>query len=273
MAERFQPPLSPPAPPPQHAVAIEDQQYQNQVLVKQNETETQLANFSAGTYVVQIPKDLIYRVPPPENAYFVKNHQIAPQNNTKIRPCGCFSCCCIIILVVIIVAMAIIVGSFFAAFSNPKDPTFSIQRVLVKNSSSTTHTPNPVYDITLKAHNPNSRLDISYKEGGTASLSFKQNEIASGSYPVFDQGSDDSEVFDINLKEKTKVLPLEIKKSIKNDKPKVHVTFGLKMNFPTRLKFGILYKKMVFQVTCKVTVDSLAKGTRLLSQQCDTKRL
>ncbi|KAG8369214.1 hypothetical protein BUALT_Bualt15G0127900 [Buddleja alternifolia] len=44
--------------------------------------------FRSGTYVVQVPKDQIYRVPPPENALMLAEHQ----ENQHNRSSCCFCC-------------------------------------------------------------------------------------------------------------------------------------------------------------------------------------
>ncbi|PIN19346.1 hypothetical protein CDL12_07977 [Handroanthus impetiginosus] len=59
-----------------------------------NENESsQLPVFLPGTYVVQVPKDQIYRVPPPENAIMLAERGKNKQNRrSSCCFCSCLSC-------------------------------------------------------------------------------------------------------------------------------------------------------------------------------------
>lgn len=116
-------------------------------------------------------------------------------------------------------------------------------------------------------------MGISYKEGGDVSLSLRRREIASGAYPTFYQAHDNSKEFGISLKASKGDLPKEVDKSMTNKKKKVNVTFSLAIHIQARMKMGLLRSgTMKYEVTCRVKVDTLAKNTRVLSQQCETKR-
>ncbi|PNY08438.1 late embryogenesis abundant hydroxyproline-rich glycoprotein [Trifolium pratense] len=84
MEERASPP---PAPPPQDS-----------------NSKPQLPTISPGTYVVRVPKDQIYRVPPPENARIAEQHRSAPRRETNGT-----HCCCIA-FIVFFLAVAILIG-------------------------------------------------------------------------------------------------------------------------------------------------------------------
>ncbi|KAL9144086.1 hypothetical protein ABFS82_14G274700 [Erythranthe guttata] len=51
------------------------------------------AVFHSGTYVVQVPKDQIYRVPPPENAIMLEQRNLKNQDKQKRSSCCCFCSC------------------------------------------------------------------------------------------------------------------------------------------------------------------------------------
>jgi hypothetical protein len=58
-----------------------------------------------------------------------------------------------------------------------------------------------------------------------------------------------------------------------NDKNKLHVTFSLLINVQAQMKMGLLHSgSMKYNISCQITVDTLAKNTRVVSQQCQTKR-
>ncbi|KAA8522491.1 hypothetical protein F0562_013148 [Nyssa sinensis] len=208
-------------------------------LLPQNQTQTQSISpprtsqsaFRPGTYVVQVPKDQIYRVPPPEHALLAERHRKPPRQR---RSC----CTCFFGIFAIVAAIAIIlglIGGTTSIFLRHNSPTFHIEHVLVKNPTlPPDQQHHSEYDITLKSNNPNDNARISYNHGGDATLSFRQQEIAVGTYPTFDQGPKNSTVFRVKI---------------------------------GALKIGTAK----IAVTCNLTVDSLAKVTHVLSQECHTK--
>jgi len=244
MEERASPP---PPPPPSH----------------DSNAKPQLPNISSSTYVVQVPKDQIYRVPPPENARIAEQHRSSPPKEKNRMCCWCFV---FIFFIAVVILIGVVLGSLFFIVLTPEDPKFSIQRFHLQTK------PHSQYKITLQAQNPNSNVDILYK-GGDISLSLKRQKIASGAYPTFSQSNQNSTKFEVTLKGSTTKLPKEVEESVTNDKRKVHVTFTLLIHVQAQMKMGLLHSgSMKYDVSCQVTVDTLAKTTRVVSQQCQTKR-
>ncbi|XVE60470.1 hypothetical protein DITRI_Ditri05aG0131300 [Diplodiscus trichospermus] len=67
--------------------------------------------FRPGTYVVQVPKDLIYRVPPPENALIAERHRNTHQgNNNDNRWCCSRLWTWLLVIVIIVLLLGIIAG-------------------------------------------------------------------------------------------------------------------------------------------------------------------
>lgn len=245
MEERASPP---PPPPPQNY----------------DYSKPQLPNIGHGTYVVQVPKDQIYRVPPPENARIAELHRKSPPKETNRTRCWCIVF--IVMLIAIVILIGGVLGGVFSMVLTPTDPKFSIQHFLLQSK------PRSQYKITIQAQNPNTNVDILYTEGGDVSLSLKNKKIASGDYPTFSQANQNSTNFDVTLKSSTK-LPKEVEESKKNDKKKVHVTFSLSINVQAQMKLSLLQSgSMTYKVTCHVTVNSLAKTTKVVSQECETKK-
>ncbi|EEF48481.1 conserved hypothetical protein [Ricinus communis] len=243
MAERA---TSPPPPPPQPTLILHDP------VISQSPPI-----FESGTYVVQVPKDQIYRVPPPENALIVERHR-NPQQKKRTRYCS-FFCCCFLIVATAVIAIALGIGLSFAFFKS-KNPEFRVQRFIVKNNTSHHY---PDYDITLKVRNPNDKSDILYMQGGVASLLYKDQKMAAGKFPTFHQDNKNSTYIGIVLKGQ----------SIKGAKPKMHVSFSLKIGIPAKMKTSsFISGEVKIVVKCEFMVDTLAKGTRILSQQCQTNR-
>ncbi|KAK7311612.1 hypothetical protein RJT34_09868 [Clitoria ternatea] len=246
MEERV--PLSRPPPPPPFY---------------EDDMKPKFPNMDAGTYVVQVPKDQVYRVPPPENAKFM---ELQRKSSPKKEKKGACCCCYVLILIIIIIVIigAILCGLFSVVFK-PKDPRFSIRSFSVIEKK-----PHPKYKITLQVNNPNSKVSISYKQGGDVSLSLQRRKIASGPYPAFHQDPRNSTLFGVTLKGSEGAFPKEVEKS---DKKKVYVAFSLAIHLTARMKLWLLHSgTMKFDLACQLKLDSLTKTTRVLSQHCKTTR-
>ncbi|KAI6689337.1 hypothetical protein NL676_026165 [Syzygium grande] len=228
--------------------------------------------FASDTYVVQIPKDQIYRVPPPENALIVERHR-KPAGEKK-RSCCCSCCCCLFSTIVLIVLAIGILAIVSSVFFKLKNPNFHVDNFLVKNLTKS-HDKNTklVYDVKLKVENPNAYSSFIYEQGGVVSLAFKQKAIATGKYTPFDQDQKTSKAVDVVLNGSNTVLPKEMQESLaSNQKTKNHVTFALTVNVPARRKiWKIEGSTSRYVALCRFTVDTLGKDARVLSQDCETE--
>ncbi|XP_059643742.1 NDR1/HIN1-like protein 13 [Cornus florida] len=222
------------------------------------------------TYIIQIPRDQIYRVPPPENAVIAQGYRKPVEQKSK----GCRGRCKCICLC-LIVTVALIVGIFLAKiylFPSPKSPQFSIKKVLVKTpSSSSKNYSSPSYEISLKAENTNDKYKISYENGGGSKLSFKQHKIAEGKPPSFSQNENESNDVRVTLAGSKGTLPSEVAKSLNDTKAKTPVSLSLMINAPVKMKGLISTKDKDVTVTCDFKVNTLATGTKILSQECNSK--
>ncbi|PQM42818.1 hypothetical protein Pyn_34944 [Prunus yedoensis var. nudiflora] len=109
------PEFIPPQPPPPNP---------QQLILSNSNSST--ANFRSGTYIVRVPKDQIYRVPPPEHATIVERHR-NPGVNKK-----CCSYCCLGIIAFIILFIITLVAVILTMLAKSGDPKFSVERVVVK---------------------------------------------------------------------------------------------------------------------------------------------
>ncbi|KAK3425879.1 hypothetical protein EUGRSUZ_F02438 [Eucalyptus grandis] len=229
--------------------------------------------FASDTYVVQIPKDQIYRVPPPENALIVKRHR--KPTEPKKRSFCCSSCCCWLFLAIIVIVLVVgILAIVSSVFLKLKNPNFHVDHFVVKDLTKS-HDKNTklVYDVKLKVENPNTYSSFTYKQGGAVSLAFKQKAIAMGKFVAFDQDRKTSKAVDIVLKGSNTALPKEMQKSLRSKKTKNHLTFALHVDAPARRKIGIIKgSSSRFVASCQFTVDKLGKDARVLSQKCQTER-
>ncbi|KAL1308937.1 hypothetical protein HN51_051573 [Arachis hypogaea] len=216
-----------------------------------------------GTYVIQVPRDQVYRVPPPENARIAEKYQKTTVKVDRKRRCWIYAR--IVMYIGIVLCIGCLLIGFYIMLNKPKDPRFVIQQFSFQNGT------NPTYNITLQVHNPNSKAGILYKEG-QVSLSAKQQEIASGAFPTVFQEHCSSTTMTLKLKElKDNNLPKEVQESVTNVNKKVHVTFSLTMQYHAGITTWKLRDgKKKYHVLCQVTVDSLTEDTNVLSQDCQT---
>lgn len=228
-------------------------------------------------YIVQFPKDQVYRVPPRENALIVERYRNPPpkvKNKKKGR--GCFCCCfcprvlltIALIFVAIIAIVGITLATLFFIF-NPSGPTFSITNFTVKNPPGPKNTL-PKYQISLRAKNPNDRLGIVY-ENSEVTMLFEAAKVATGKFPRLEQNRNATTLFDVDLIGTNGALPKKMANSMVDEKSKTALAFGLDMRLRVRIVAGGLNSwVMNSNVVCKFQVSSLGNNTRVLSQQCDT---
>ncbi|KAK3033398.1 hypothetical protein RJ639_033905 [Escallonia herrerae] len=203
------------------------------------------------TYVVQILRDQIYRVPPPEHAKIVEKFR---KPNQKKKSGSAF--CLWSLFVVIILGLISGIGlSVYHFIFRPTLPAFSVSEVIVKHPPSSRHQrARPVYDITLFADNPSKITGVSYESGGYARLSFKQRRLGEGKYPTFLQEAKNSTVFHVNIAGLSAALPKEIERSMNDKKFKKPVTFDLEINVPIKFMTWMINLKKDLTVSCNVKV-------------------
>ncbi|XP_027364459.1 NDR1/HIN1-like protein 13 [Abrus precatorius] len=224
-------------------------------------------------YIVQFPKDQVYRVPPRENALIIEKHRNPPPAQ-KRRGCCCLSGCCgcgpriwltialIIISIVAIVGIAIAILYFIF---NPTGPTFSVSDVVVKNLGNKNS--RPQYEVSLRAKNPNQRMGIDYANGDVWML-FEETKVATGRYPMMEQDRNESSTVKVELTGSNGALPKGMNSGIKSNKT---LPLKLEMKLGVRIQAGGLETwTMKANVACEFEVSGLGSDTRVLSQQCDT---
>ncbi|XP_026395842.1 NDR1/HIN1-like protein 13 [Papaver somniferum] len=202
---------------------------------------------SGRTYIVQVPKTQIYRVPPPENALIIERH-LKPENQENPR-CSFLFWFFIIIGVILVVLGATVAVIYFTV--RPQEPIYLVDKVVVQNQDSSPH--RPQYHITLRSRNPNERMGISYQDGGSATLSYKQSQIAKGNPPSLYQDNKETKNIRIDLKSLHIVLPHEVLKSMKETTPKANarIALMLRVNVPMTMKIAFIRSwDLNMEITC-----------------------
>ncbi|KAF8395610.1 hypothetical protein HHK36_019560 [Tetracentron sinense] len=188
-----------------------------------------------GTYVFQIPKDQIYRLPPPENAYHFKNYTRRGKN--RRNPC----CCCLYwilgIISLLILLIAIAAGVFYLVFQ-PKAPIYSVEKVSVRgfNLALSSLTVSPEFDVTVKAENPNKKIGIFYEKGSSVTVSHSNVKLCTGAVPAFHQPSNNVTIFRTALKGSGIKLTSQVHGALTEEQRGGKIPLGLNLRVPVRIK-------------------------------------
>ncbi|KAM7529261.1 hypothetical protein LguiB_032671 [Lonicera macranthoides] len=225
------------------------------------------------TYVVQIPREQVYRVPPPEHARIIESY-LKPGKEKKRN----FTYCTWVLLAIAVIALIIGVSiGVTRLLYNPKSPHFSVTKIVAKIPSPSKYKQKgPRFEVLFKANNPNERMGISYKKGGKTSLSFKNDKVAKGDFPSFSQESKDSTLQEVTLAASRGALPKEIERGINSTTitsktKKKGISLGFTINVPIEFTSWARNVQKGMTVSCDFKVNNLGTGSKILSQQCSTK--
>jgi hypothetical protein len=224
----------------------------------------------SGTYVIKIPKDIIHRVPPPENAR--RYEQYTRKNNRRNRRCCCF-CWFIGILFILIVLLGITAGIFYLVF-RPKAPNYSIENINIRGinltSPSSTAAISPEFDVTVKSDNPNNKIGISYLKDSSAEIFYKDVRLCNGVLPAFYQPSNNVTVFKTVLKGNGIKMRSEDLRAMVTAQSKRKVPLMVKLRAPVKIKVGLVKTwKITVKVDCDLTVDRLTVNAKIVTRDCN----
>ncbi|XP_078444663.1 uncharacterized protein LOC144713827 [Wolffia australiana] len=157
-------------------------------------SSSSLTQPSSSTYIVQVPKDQIFRVPPPQNANLAEQYKNSRAGSKQwfhnLRQK------CIYAVIISVVSFIIAAVSFYLAV-RPALPVFfveSLQANSHRRSSLEMH-----HVVSLRVRNPSRSVRISYERGGTGVLLDEKGDKAVGNMPGFYQVSGDSKTLFLNF--------------------------------------------------------------------------
>ncbi|BAT80927.1 hypothetical protein LR48_Vigan07g041700 [Vigna angularis] len=225
---------------------------------------------SPGTYVIKIPKDQVYRVPPAENA-----RRYDQYTHRKHRRSRCCSCCCwlIGILSILIVLLGIAAGIFYLVF-RPKAPKYTIEDIAIRGINVTSPSSDvaisPEFNVTVKADNPNDKIGIYYLKDSSAEVFYNDARLCNGALPAFHQPSNNVTVFGMVLKGNGIELRSEDRKSLVESQTKRKVPLTVRIRAPVKIKVGSVKTwKITVKLDCDVTVNDLTAQAKIVSKRCD----
>ncbi|KAJ0238725.1 Late embryogenesis abundant [Hirschfeldia incana] len=222
-----------------------------------------------GTYLIQIPKEQIYRVPPPENASRYELLSRRKPNRSACRRCCCYSLAALLALVTLAVAL---VGIFFLVF-RPHKPTFSVSEVSVAgiNLTSSKAPVSPLIEIKLRAKNVNEKLGLIYGGGSAAEVLYDGVKLGDGEFTPFDQPADNVTMTVTTLRGSRIKLSSSMREDLKESEKKGKVPFDLRIKAPFKFKVSdVSMWTMAVTVDCKITVDKLTSSATVITENCVT---
>ncbi|CAD5330422.1 hypothetical protein AtNW77_Chr4g0319711 [Arabidopsis thaliana] len=202
------------------------------------------------TYVVHVPRDQVYWIPPPDNARIVERRRNSdPGRNNKSF---CSKRCIwlfisVIVIGFIICAIALIVGFIF----KPEPPVFNVKKL-----EKSRH-----FEIMLTSKNPTSTMWVTYK--GLVSLTYKNKNLGQGNFPELSLAVSGSHTVNLKLDRSMNaaVLPPEVVSLV--------LTMGLDAGFGT----GLVKRAKEVAVTCDIKVNGLldAHKVEIVSESCESE--
>ncbi|KAI4305836.1 hypothetical protein L6164_029178 [Bauhinia variegata] len=225
---------------------------------------------TTGTYVIQIPKDQVYRVPPRENSRRYNQY-----GRRKQRRGGCCCCLCWLLgfIVILIVLLGITAGVLYLVF-RPEAPDYTVNRIAVKGMNLTSALSSgaisPEFDVAVRANNPNDKIGIYYEKDSSVEIYYNDVRLCNGALPAFYQPSNNVTVFEMALKGSSIELRSTDSRALVDAQNKGKVPLNLKIRAPVKIEVGSVKTwRITVKVDCDITVDKLAAQAKIVSKTCD----
>lgn len=222
-----------------------------------------------GTYVIHIPKDQVYRVPPPENA---RRYEDLTRRKNGRRPCCTCLCWFLGLLAIFIFLVAVAAGIFYLVVK-PKTPKYSVNAIAISGlnltTSSSAPTVSPAFELTVKADNPNKKIGIYYQNDSSVEIYYTDVGLSNGFLPVFYQPPNNVTVFETASKGDRIALTGTVKNALAAAQKQGQVPLKLKIRAPVKLKVGSVKTwTMTVKADCVITVDKLTAEAKIISSNC-----
>ncbi|EOA22952.1 hypothetical protein CARUB_v10003689mg [Capsella rubella] len=222
-----------------------------------------------GTYVIEIRKDEIYRVPPPENAHRYEYLSRRKTKQSHCRRCFCYSLAALLILLFL---AALVLGVLFLVYG-PHKPRYSVSTLTVTGINLTSSSPiSPVFGVKLRSQNVNSKLVLIYGLGSEAEVFYDGIKLGNGEFTAFKQPANNVTLIETVLKGSSIQLTSSSREELTKSQKKRKVPFGIKIKAPVKFKVGAVTTwTMTVKVDCEITVDKLTASATVITENCDTR--
>ncbi|EOA27720.1 hypothetical protein CARUB_v10023872mg [Capsella rubella] len=235
-------------------------------------------NFSSGefprkpapppsTYVIQVPKDQIYRIPPPENAHRLQYLSRKKPNRSRCR-------CCICSFIALVFALIVLAGLSLAVLYliyRPEAPKYYVEGFAVSGINLNSTSPiSPRFNVTVRSRNGNGKIGVYYYgKGSSVDVYYKDVDLCNGVLPEFYQAEKNVTVVKLGLSGSKIQLTSGMRKEMRKEVSNKTLPFRLKIKAPVKIKVGSVKTwTMIVKVNCDLTVDKLTAPSRIVSRKC-----
>uniref|UniRef100_A0A7N0URD0 Late embryogenesis abundant protein LEA-2 subgroup domain-containing protein n=1 Tax=Kalanchoe fedtschenkoi TaxID=63787 RepID=A0A7N0URD0_KALFE len=249
---------------------------QNQHQAHQGQSESGTVSGKAGTtqFIIKVPKDQIYKIPPPENAKRYADYTRRKPNRS--------SCCrrCILWTMFLILAAAVLAataaGVVYLVF-RPQVPRFTVEKISVSGFDSNLTASNsspPIrlkFSLVVRAQNPNEKVSVYYERTSLVMIRHSEADLCDGELPYFRQPARNVTVMRAELSGAEIVSGGAVYDALVRDEKAGAVPLAVRIEAPQRLRFGNV-KSWTFHVVvkCDVVVDELTEAARIVAGGCDS---
>lgn len=222
----------------------------------------------ANTYIIQLPKDQIYRHPPPENAERIK--KLSKLNRRRSNRC----CRCLKYTLAAAIILLFILGIVAAVFYfvyKPESPNYTVDSIAITGFNLTSSRAiSPEFDVSIRAKNPNDKIEIYYEKKSSVQVYFSGDRLSTGVLPAFYQPTNNVTVFKTALRGNNIVLSRAVDSQLLTAQKEKKVPLRLNLKAPIKIKVGGVKTWTInVKVKCDLTVDSLTAKAKIVSKHCD----
>ncbi|GAB2285145.1 hypothetical protein Dimus_019599 [Dionaea muscipula] len=225
-----------------------------------------------GTYIVQVPKDQIYRTPPLENAlkyeYYARRKH---PRNSCCRRCICATLGIFVLLATFIAAAAL---AFYLVY-RPRSPAYAVETLSVgginfTSTAASSRILRPDFNLTLRAENRNGKIGIYYEDGSYVSVYYNGIMLGEGLVAAFYQPPENVTAVAAYMVGAGIMLSGAERVSLVAEQAAGAVPLELKAEMPVRPKVGPVKSwKVTVKVTCQITLNGLTAKANVVSSACD----
>ncbi|CAO2177817.1 unnamed protein product [Urochloa humidicola] len=238
------------------------------------------ARAQPGEYVVQVPKDKVFRVPPPENARLFEHYT---RRAKRRRRCSCVRVCTCLLAALLALAVLLAAAAAVAYFVlRPKRPAYTVQALAVSGLAGVGNASaapaagafSPGFAATVRADNPNGRIGLCYDGGemNRVAVSYDGVLLAEGAWPAFYQGPRNVTVVAARAKGSGIRFAQSVRGQMAASERLRSVPFDVDVEVPVRLQIGKVKTWAVpARARCTVAVDRLAADAKVVSASCHVK--
>ncbi|XP_074591234.1 NDR1/HIN1-like protein 13 [Curcuma longa] len=219
-----------------------------------------------GTYVIQVPKDVVLRQPLPGNAHLSKVY--ARRATRRRNRC----CLCITWLFALLFLLAVAAGVLYLVF-RPRAPNYTITGLSISSFNLTAATVSPFFNVTVRADNHrNKKMGIYYRDGSDITAVYDGVTLCKGKWPAFYQPPRNETMFVTELRGAGISLGADVEQTLAAAQREGKVPLEVNLKVPVRVKFGAMKSWTIkVKVKCEVTVDGLRENAVILNRDCHVR--